>query len=317
MSASSLVPLSLIEEARAALPSFVRRTPLLPAELTDAPLWLKAESLQTTGSYKLRAAYTVLSRLSPEERRRGAAISSSGNFAGAWAYAGRELGIPVAVVMQEKTSPYKVRRTREYGAEVVFCPNDFALRFETLAKLETERGIRAINTFEHPDVIAGHGTLGLELLDDLPEVENILIPMSSGGLIAGVATAVKERRPDVRVYGVQPVGSNAIHLSRERGEVTHIERVETICDALIAQHPGALPFAHIQRYVDDTVLVTDDEVKEAIRRLVDRSKLVVEAGGAVCVAALLAGKLQPRGKTIALVSGGNIMPETLAAYLAE
>src|SRR5688572_24655668 len=226
---STLVSLAQIEEARAALPAFVRRTPLLPADLTEGPLWLKAENLQTTGSYKLRAAYTVLSRLSPEERRRGAAISSSGNFAGAWAYAGRELGIPVAVVMQEKTAPYKVQRTRDYGAEVVFCPNDFALRFETLSNLETERGIRAINTFEHPDVVAGHGTLGLEMLDDLPEVENVLIPMSSGGLIAGVATAIKERRPDVRVIGVQPVGSNAIHLSRQRGEVTHIDRVDTIC----------------------------------------------------------------------------------------
>lgn len=313
-----LTTLDQIRTARAQLPSDVLHTPLLcAAQLGAAPVWLKAESLQTTGSYKLRAAFTVLRNLSPEERRHGAAISSSGNFAGAWAYAGRALGIPVAVVMQEKTSPYKVERTRTYGAEVVLCENHFEARFETLAALERDRGMRAINTFEHPDVIAGHGTIGIEILEDLPEVDNILVPMSSGGLIAGIATAVKQSRPGVRVYGVQPTGSHAVHTSRQRGEVTRIDRVETICDALVAQFPGSLPFAHIRRYVDDTVLVSDTEVKQAIYWLVDRMKLVVEAGGAVCVAALLTGRLAPPGRTVALLSGGNIMPEVLAAYLRE
>lgn len=316
MPSIDLVALDCIALARQALPSEVAHTPLLRARDLPGATWLKAENLQTTGSYKLRAAFTVLANLSMEERARGAAISSSGNFAGAWAFAGRTLGIPVAVVMQEKTSPYKVERTRAYGAEVVICPNDFDARFQTLMALERDRGMRAINTFEHPDVIAGHGTLGLEMLEDLPDVETILVPMSSGGLIAGIATAVKETRPGVRLIGVQPVGSHAVHTSRQRGEVTRIDRVDTICDALVAQYPGALPFAHIQRYVDDTVLVSDEEVKQAIRWLVDRTKLVVEAGGAVCVAALLTGKVNPTGKTIALLSGGNIMPATLAAYLA-
>lgn len=313
-----LTTLDQIRTARAQLPRDVLHTPLLRApDLEPAPVWLKTENLQTTGSYKLRAAFTVLRNLSPEERKRGAAISSSGNFAGAWAYAGRALGVPVAVVMQEKTSPYKIERTRAYGAEVVLCGNDFEARFETLAALERDRGMRAINTFEHPDVVAGHGTIGLEMLEDLPEVDNIVVPMSSGGLIAGVATAVKESRPGVRIYGVQPTGSHAVHTSRQRGEVTRIDRVDTICDALVAQFPGRLPFAHIQRHVDDTVLVSDAEVKQAIYWLVDRMKLVVEAGGAVCVAALLTGKLPLQGRTIALLSGGNIMPETLATYLRE
>jgi threonine dehydratase len=230
---------------------------------------------------------------------------------------GRLLGIPTAVVMQEKTSPLKVEKTRRYGAEVILCPNDFDARWRTLFALEPERGIRAINTFEYADVVAGHGTIGLEMAEELPDVDTVLVPVSSGGLIAGVATAVKALRPSARVIGIQPTGSSAVHDSFARGEITRVEKIDTICDALIAAHPGGLPFAHIQHYVDEMALVTDDEVKAAIRWLVERSKLVVEAGGAVCVAALLAGKVRPQGKTIVLLSGGNILPRTLAQYLLE
>jgi threonine dehydratase len=317
----SLVTLDQIREARAALPPEVLRTPLLPSEelgeAAGAGVWLKAENLQVTGSYKARAAFTMLNNLSPEQKQKGAAISSSGNFAGGWAYMGRLLGVPTAVVMQEKTSPFKVERTRRYGAEVIICPNDFDARWATLFALESERGIRSINTFEDVDVIRGHGTLGLEMLEDLPDVDTVMIPVSSGGLIAGAATAIKELRPSATIIGVQPEGSCAAYQSFRRGEVTRGEKVETICDALIAAYPGNLPFAHIQRYVDDMAVVSDEETKGAIRWLVERAKLVVEAGGAICVAALLSGKVRPRGKTIALLSGGNIMPETLAKYLLE
>ena len=316
-----MVTFEEIREAQAALPPQIVRTPLLVSEDlgegTGTPVWLKAENLQVTGSYKARATFTMLNNLPAEARRTGAAISSSGNFASAWAYMGRLLGIPTAVVMQEKTSPLKVEKTRRYGAEVVLCPNDFDARWRTLFALEAERGIRAINTFEYEDVIRGHGTIGLEMVEDLADVDTVIIPVSSGGLIAGIATAVKEVRPAARVIGVQPAGSHAVYTSFERGEVTRIERVETICDALIAAHPGSLPFAHIQRYVDEMVLVTDEDVKAAIRWLVERAKLVVEAGGAVGTAALLAGKVQPSGKTIVLLSGGNIMPRTLAEYILE
>lgn len=317
----TLVTLEQIRQARAKLPPQIVHTPLLVSEdladVAGAPVWFKAESLQVTGSYKARAAFTMLNNLAPEQKAKGAAISSSGNFASAWAYMGRLLGIPTAVVMQEKTSPLKVEKTRRYGAEVILCPNDFDARWRTLFALEPERGVRAINTFEYADVVAGHGTIGLEMVEDLPDVDTVLIPVSSGGLIAGVATAIKELRPSARVIGVQPAGSHAVHTSFRRGEVTRVDHVDTICDALIAAHPGKLPFAHIQRYVDDMVLVTDDEVKAAIRWLVERAKLVVEAGGAVCVAALLAGHVRPHGRTIALLSGGNIMPQTLAGYILE
>ena len=316
-----LVQLDEIRQARAKLPAQILRTPLLVSEeltaVAGAQVWFKPENLQVTGSYKARAAFTMLDNLPAENRLRGAAISSSGNFAGAWAYMGRLLGIPTAVVMQEKTSPLKIERTRAYGAEVILCPNDFDARWKTLFDLEPQRGIRAINTFESIDVVRGHGTIGLEMLEDLPDVDTVLIPVSSGGLIAGVATAIKEMRPNVRVVGVQPEGSHAVHTSCQRGSVTRIERVETICDALIAAVPGELPFAHIQRYVDEMVLVSDEEVKHAIRWLVEKSKLVVEAGGAVGVAALLTRKVRAPGRAIVLLSGGNIMPRTLAQYLYE
>jgi threonine dehydratase len=321
MSTSERVTLEQIREARAQLPEQIVRTPLLRSEdlsaRCGARIWFKPENLQVTGSYKARAAFTMLNRLPPGQQEKGAAISSSGNFASAWAYMGRLLGVPVAVVMQEKTSPFKIEKSRGYGAEIILCPNDFDARWKTLFELEPTRGIRAINTFEYADVIAGHGTIGLEMVEELPEVDTVLVPVSSGGLIAGIATAVKSLRPGARVIGIQPEGSNAAYRSFQEGGVVRIPRVETICDALIAAHPGELPFAHIRESVDEMVLVTDLEVKAAVRWLAEKAKLVVEAGGAVGVAALLTGKVRPRGNTIVLLSGGNILPATLAEYLLD
>jgi threonine dehydratase len=316
-----MVTLAEIEQARAALPPQVVRTPLIASEELSAAagglVFFKLENLQVTGSYKPRAAFTILNNLAPEQKARGAALSSSGNFASAFAYVGRLLGIPTSVVMMDQTSPLKVAKSRRYGAEIVLCGNNFEERWRVLDRLQVERGITAVNTFENPNVVAGHGTLGLEILDDLPEVETVLIPVSSGGLIAGVATAIKERRPGARVFGVQPEGSHAVTESLRRGEPIRIPEVRTICDALIAQIPGRLPFSHIQSYVDGMILVTDEEVKAAIRWLVENAKQVVEAGGAVCAAALLTGKAKAHGKTVALLSGGNIAPATLAQYIQE
>ncbi len=317
----ALVTLAQIEEASRDLPREIVRTPLLASDDLSSelgvPLFFKPECLQVTGSYKARAAYTVLKRLTDEQRAKGAAISSSGNFAGAWAYMGRLFGSPVAVVMQESTSPFKIEKTRAYGAEVVLCPNDFDARWNTLFALESERGMKVVNTFEDADVIRGHGTIGLEIVQAMPDVGTVIVPASSGGLLAGVATAIKALCPKARVIGVQPGGSLAVHTSFRRGQVTRVEKVDTICDALVAAFPGELPFAHIQRYVDDVVSVPEAEVRKAVRWLAEKAKLVVEAGGAVGVAALRCGAVKPTGPTVVLLSGGNIMPATLARYLTE
>jgi threonine dehydratase len=309
-----------ISTASRELPPEIVRTPLLFSEelsrRLNCDLYLKAENLQITGSYKSRAAFTILNRLTPDQKKAGAAISSSGNFAGAFAYMGRLLNIPTSVVMMESTAAFKVERTREYGAEVVLCENRFEARWDTLDRLQKERGIASINTFESPDVIVGHGTIGLEILQDLPDADIILVPISSGGLLAGVATAAKETNSKVKVIGVQPEGSNAMYVSFKAGHVQSIEKVETICDALVATRPGALPFALVQKYVDDVALVSDEVVKQAVALLFEQTKLVVEPSGAVGIAALLSEKIAgSKKKVVALLSGGNVSPKNFAGIL--
>jgi threonine dehydratase len=309
-----LISVQDIERVRATLPPNIVRTPTLInepiSEQIGCELFLKLENLQITGSYKSRAAFAILNELAPEERQRGAAISSSGNFATAFAYMGRLLNIPTAVVMMQKTSPFKIEGARRYGAEIVLCEDRFEARWETLDHLHEERGMTTINTFESPTVIAAHGTIGLEILEEVPEVEVILVPISSGGLLAGVATAVKSKRPEVVVIGVQPEGSSAMYRSFRKRQLVRLDRVDTICDALVATKPGALPFEHVLRYVDDVALVSDEEVKKAVRRLAETAKQVVEPSGAVGVAALLVGRMHFTGKKVAaLVSGGNVALE--------
>jgi threonine dehydratase len=314
-----MVTVDQIEAAHRELPPEVVRTPLLPcgAMAGEGPVFLKAEGLQVTGSYKSRAAFTVLNQLDEAARQRGAALASSGNFAAAFAFMGRLLGIPTAVVMMRRTAPYKVERTRSLGSEVVFCDDRFEAREEALRQLERERGMTVIHHFEDPHVVAGHGTIGLEIVDDCPEVELVLVPVSSGGLLAGVAAAVKARRPAARVVGVQPEGADAMARSLEAGRVVSIPEARTMCDALVASRPGELPFRHAQRDVERVVRVSEEEVARAVRFLAAEAKLVAEPGGAVTTAALLAGRVETgSGPTAALVSGANIAPGQLAMMLS-
>lgn len=315
-----MVTLDEIRRARAQLPKEIVRTPLLfvhdLSKQFGCRLYLKAENLQVTGSYKSRAAFTILNRLSPEQKQRGAAISSSGNFASAFAFMGRLLGVPASVVMMEKTAPFKIEKTRRYGGEVVLCENRFEARWETLDRLQEERAITGINTFEFPDVIMGHGTIGLEILEDLPDVDVVLVPISSGGLVAGVATAIKELKPTVKLIGVQPEGCDAMYVSFQKGSLQTIDTVDTICDALVATTPGQLPFEHFQKYVDDVVLVSEDSVKKAVSLLFEAAKLVVEPSGTVGIATLLTGKIPSTdGKIVALLSGGNVSRENFTNIL--
>ncbi|MFQ5898986.1 MAG: threonine/serine dehydratase [Candidatus Methylomirabilia bacterium] len=306
-----LVGLEEIRKAREALPRVIRRTPILPlardsAEVGREQLFLKAENLQVTGAYKPRAAFTVINFQSPEERARGVVLSSSGNFAQGFAYAGACLGVPIVVVMMDRTSPYKVDATRGYGAEVVFCGNDPLARQPKVAEIAQQRGMTGIDTWESHMVIAGHASIGLEIIEDFPDVETILVPVSSGGLAAGVATAVKLSRPDIRVIGVQPQQANAAYVSLQRGEPTTIDYWDSLADGLSAVRPGTIPFQHLQKYLDEIVLIAEEEIAAAFRTLLFRAKLMGEPAGTVAPAAYLAGKVAVDRKTAALLSGGNV-----------
>ena len=317
---SDLITLDEIEEARKGLPADIRWTPLVPFSRTSVEVGserfhLKLENLQVTGAYKPRAAFHILGSLSPDERRQGVVMSSSGNFAQAFAYAGKRLGVPVVVVMMGKTSPYKVEAIRGYGTEIVFCENNYLARRPMMEKVARERGLLLIDSTEDRRVATGHAGIGMEILDDMPDVETVIVPASSGGLIAGVASAIKLRDPKVRVVGVNPEGGAAVYESLRAGEPVSLDHWESMADGLSATRPGDFPFAHIQERVDDVVLVSEEEIAEAFRLLLSRGKILAEPAGAVSVAAWMTGKAGDSGKTVAVISGGNVTEEIVSTLL--
>ncbi len=318
---ATLTTLHDIKGARNALPSVVRRTPILPlapesCDIGHEKLFLKAECLQVTGAYKVRAAFNVIRCLSEVERKRGIVLASSGNFAQAFAFAGAQLGVSVVVVMLDQTSSNKVLATQELGAEVVFCGRDALNRQPTVEAIAGDRGITSIDTWEYPSVIAGHGSIGLEIIEDAPEVEQILVPVSSGGVAAGIATAVKLSSPRIRIIGVQPEGANAYFLSRKAGKPVTLNRWDTIADGLSARFPGAYPFHHLQEYLDDVVLVSEKDIAASFRSLLYRGKLLVEPAGAVAAAGFFSGKVDQDRTTVAAVTGGNVTAETVQTLLS-
>lgn len=318
---ADLITLDDIERTRRGLPDPVRRTPILPlacdsAEIGRERLFLKCENLQVTGAYKPRAAFAVLNALTPAQREKGVVLTSSGNFAQAFACAGARMGVPITVVMLDRASPYKVEATRGYGAEVLFCGDDALARQPFVERIARERGMIAIDSWEEPPIAMGHGSIGLEIVEDMAEVGQVLVPVSSGGVAAGIATAVKLRRPDVRVIGVQPERANAAYVSLQRGEPTTIDYWDSIADGLSAVRPGAFPFRHLQRYLDEIVLVTEQEIAAAFRTLLFRGKILAEPAGAVAAAAFLSGKVDRSRRTVATVTGGNVTEAMVRTMLA-
>lgn len=306
---SSTVNIAQIQAAAEAIRPFIYETPLVPApelsNLCGGRVFFKAENLQVTGSFKIRAAMNAVLNL-PSRKIKGVIASSSGNFAQALAWAGSRLHIPVTIVMEQRSSPHKVSRTRQYGAEVVFCENDFLSRDRTVERLKDERGLVMLHPYNLPEVIAGNGSIGLEIFAQLPDVDVVLVPVSGGGLISGIATALKQLRPTVKIIGVQAETSNAAYLSFYRGEIVTLPAPVTIADGLRAS-PKEITFAHMRKYVDDFVLVSDEAIKQAVIFILEHSKLLVEPSGAVGVAALLGGKLVVRDQNVvAVLSGGNI-----------
>lgn len=322
MDAGRITPLERIQEARARLRDYLAPTPLIESPgLSDAvgrTVRLKLENLQPTGAFKVRPAFNgILARLD-EARRRGVVTSSSGNFAQAVAYAGRKLDIRTRIVMMESASRFKRDRTLAYGAEVVLCENTFAARWETTERIRRETGAVLVHPYNSEETIAGDGVIGLELLESLEGAFAVLVPISGGGLVSGIASAVKALRPDCRVIGVQPAANPSMRESVRAGRPTEVEPASSLADALAVARPGERTFAVVEELVDQIALVEEDDIRAAVRRLAVEEKLVVEGGGAVGVAALLAGKVDCGGlDPVCVLSGGNILPGTLAELLAS
>ena len=312
---SLLVSFDDIKDAQTRLHPAVRRTPIIPVardsqEIGNEQLFIKCENLQVTGAYKIRAAFTMLDRLTAEQKSKGVVLTSSGNFAQGFAYAGRLMNVPIAVVMLRKTSPYKVDATRDHGADVIYC-DDALARQPMVNEIAKERGMTAIDTWEEYWITAGHASLGIEIAEDADGLEQVLVPVSSGGVAAGVSCAIKHMRPDVKVIGVQPEHANAAYVSRQKGEPTTIDYWDSIADGLSARRPGERPFAHLQEYLDDIVLVSEADIGRAFEVLLTRTKMLGEAAGVVASAAFLADKVDTSLKTVAALTGGNLSKDSI------
>ena len=301
-----------VEAARARLRGVVHRTPVTPSatfsERTGGDVWLKLENLQRTGSFKIRGAYNKIASLAPEARARGVVAASAGNHAQGVALGARLAGIPATLVMPERASITKAEAVRGYGAELLLHGRDYNEAEAKAKAIRDERGMTFVHAFDDADVIAGQGTIGLEILEDVPDVETVIVPVGGGGLIAGVAMAIQATRPDVRVVAAEPDGAAKLPASLEKGRVEPLASVQTIADGLATRRVGDVTFGLIRQHVREAVQVGDDDTAMAILLLMERAKTLVEGAGAVGLAALLAGKvkLRPGEKTVVLLSGGNI-----------
>ena len=317
---SSLVTHDRMVAAREVIRGRLHYTPVMRSTyLSDrvgAPVHLKLELFQKTGSFKPRGVLNRLANMSDAERQRGLITLSAGNHAQAVAWAAREYGVRATVVMPTRATQTKVDATRGYGGDVVQTDGDL---LATALELQRERGLTLVHPFDCPFVIAGQGTLGLEVAEQVPDVETVVVGVGGGGLISGVAAAIKATRPNARVIGVEPVGAPGMTESLRRGEPVRLDRLDTIADGLAAPFAGRLNYLHVRELVDDMVLVTDDEIIAAIPVLMERCKVMPEPAGAAAVAALLAGKFVPApgSTTVAVVSGGNIDRVRLKQVLAD
>ncbi len=312
-----LISLDDVRAAADRIRGSVVRTPLVPAPWADPerPLWIKPESLQAIGAFKVRGAFNAIAALDDPTRARGVVAYSSGNHAQAVAHAAAHYGIRSWIVMPEETPAVKVSATRTWGAEVVLC--GAGERERVAEQLVIDTGAVLIPPFDHPDVIAGQGTIGLEIAEDLPELDVLLVPVSGGGLASGIGTAIKALCPRARVIGVEPelAADTAAGLAAgRRVDWSITDRNRTIADGLRSQ-PSELTFGHLRHVLDDLITVSEDDIRAAVRELAVRAHLVAEPSGAVALAAYRAVGT-PAGRTVMVLSGGNVEPELLAEMLA-
>jgi len=304
---NDLITLADIRAAADRVSKIARVTPLLDvSSLSDRRLLLKCENLQPGGAFKIRGAYNMVSQLSPDERRRGVITYSSGNHGQAMALAARELGAPAVVVMPKTASRIKVEGAQSFGAEVIFEGTTSVERRELAEREALARGLTMVPPFDHPWIIAGQGTAGLEILDQCPDVASVFVPIGGGGLAAGVAAAIKHTRPQIKVIGVEPEGATAMKQSVDAGHPVTLPKTETIADGLMPVRPGDLTFAHVRRFVDDIVTVTDLQIADTVLWLFANVKIVAEPSGAATVAAALTLKPRAPEPAVAIVSGGNL-----------
>jgi threonine dehydratase len=313
-----LLGLEDIQRAQAEIGGLVRVTPVMSSttvgDQLGVRLHLKAELFQKTGSFKPRGVFNKLLSMEPADRARGLVSLSAGNHAAALAYGATAVGARATIVMPANAMPSKVEATRRYGGEVV--QTDGSL-LATCLELQQERDLTLVHPFDDLAVMAGQGTVGLELIGQVPDAGMVVVPVGGGGLISGIAAAVKLQHPSVHVVGVEPVGADAMSRSLEQGSPAHLDKVDTIADGLAPPFAGDHTFRHVKNFVDAIVRVTDSEIVDAIRVLIQHCKLTVEPAGAAGLAALLAGKVSPPagGAVVCVISGGNVGLDVLKRLL--
>lgn len=315
-----MLDISEIFNAVAVLKDVARKTAIIPAPklCPGMDIYLKTENLQLTGSFKLRGAYYKISQLTDEEKARGVIACSAGNHAQGVALGATHNGIKSLICLPAGAPISKIEATKSYGAEVCLVPGVYDDAYAKAIELQKEYGYSFVHPFDDPKVIAGQGTIGLEILEQMSDVQAVVVPIGGGGLISGVAFAIKTLRPDVKVYGVQSTGAPSMVASLKEGKLCHLNDVSTIADGIAVKEPGVNTFEMCNKYVDEVVTVSDDEVAAAILALLEQQKLVAEGAGAVAVAAAMFGKLPIEGlKTVCLVSGGNIDVSTLSRVITR
>ena len=318
-----MLDLAAIRDARERVANRIHKTPTFSSrrlgERAGVRLFLKCENLQKTGSFKVRGALNKLASLSDAERARGVVTVSAGNHAQAMAWAAQSAGVHAVVVMPKTASPTKVEASRGYGAEVVLHGASGNESFPHALELARDRGLTFVHPFDDERICAGAGTTGLELLEAVNDVDVVVVPIGGGGLISGIAVAIKESNPKIRVYGVEPTGAASTRLSLDSGRAMRLTSMNTIADGLAAPMTGELNYEIVNRYVDDVVVIDDEVIAEGVRQLVASAKLVAEAAGGAAVGALLAHAVPVREgeRVVAIVSGGNIDAGKLASIIAS
>ncbi len=304
-----MISMELLRDARCVLSPVINLTPMIPAKgfVPDCRFYLKADCLQKTGAFKLRGAYYKLSTLTDEEKSRGVIACSAGNHAQGVAFAARDMGIPATICIPAGAPLSKIEATRSYGANVVLVPGVYDDAHAEAVRLRDEQGLTFIHPFDDERVMAGQGTIGLEIAEQLPDVDVVLVPIGGGGLIAGVASALRQLKPACRIIGVQAAGAASMADSLRAGHILTLPEVHTVADGIQVKTPGEKTFAICREAVDEVVTVGEAEIASAILTVLERQKLMVEGAGAVGVAAAMYGELDLRGKTVcALLSGGNL-----------